>query len=123
MGYGSMIRFSGDAIENRDIAKFVLWALFWTGLVVWGLTLQGCANSYAQEKHKIKSTGITLSDCKSVTVYILVERGHIAAPIWIDKNMEIPGANPTVCNTKKQATFYVLPSQDYEIQVLAASQK
>jgi hypothetical protein len=37
-----MFRFSGDAIENRDIGKFILWALFWTGVVVWGLTLQGC---------------------------------------------------------------------------------
>jgi hypothetical protein len=28
-----MIRFSGDAIENRDIAKFLLWVFFWSSVI------------------------------------------------------------------------------------------
>ena len=50
------LKFSGDAIENRDLAKFLLWALFWTGVVVWGLTMQGCAKKHDPRMNEVVDT-------------------------------------------------------------------
>src|SRR5580765_6843205 len=66
---------------------------------------------------KAKATGITLHGCKSATVYIAIDRGHILAPMWVDKAATTPMANPAICNYNGKLTFYVLPSQDYEIEV------
>ena len=72
---------------------------------------------------RAKATGITLHICKSATVYLTTQGGHILAPMWHDKAMEIPGVNPVVCDYKGHVTFYVLPSQDYEIEVVKPETK
>jgi len=66
---------------------------------------------------RAKATGITLHGCKSATVYLSTNGGHILAPLWWDKAAEMPGVNPVICDYKGRVKFYVLPSQDYEIEV------
>src|SRR4030095_4377702 len=62
----------------------------------------------AQEKPKAaKATGITLNGCKTVTVYLTTQGGHILAPMWSDKTTAVPLSNPTFCDYRGWITFYV----------------
>jgi hypothetical protein len=82
------------------------------------LALLGMAYAmFGQDKPKGKATGITLYGCKTATVYMSVKAGRILSPMWADKTMLINVANPMLCNYKGRVTFYVLPTQDYEIEI------
>jgi hypothetical protein len=110
-------------LNSKDIRTVAYIMIVGVILVALGM-LMFLRDCNAQEKpqwktthsEKRKPTGITLYGCKSVTVYISIN-GRIAAPVWTDKDMAIPMANPATCDYKERLTFYVLPSQDYEIQV------
>jgi len=126
-------------LNNKDIRTvgiilaigilIVIFCLFWaartisaqekvttsTGTTFWVGRPEFAAPS--QDKPKVKATGITLHGCKSATVYLTIKGGHLLAPMWVDKATVVPMANPAICDYNGKLTFYVLPSQDYEIEV------
>ena len=103
-------------LDSKDLRTVVLIVILGMIAVVTVL-FWASRNISAQEKPKPRpATGITLHGCKSVMIYLSTGGGHILAPVWTDKTTIVPAANPLLCNHRGQVTFYVLPSQDYEIQ-------